>query len=135
MDNKNHTIMYMVGLSSIALALAFMISPNKHSALAQQPNSSNNKTISITMTPNTQQQQNTYSMGMRSGLQNQNWTGSISLFGPVLDAFKSKIHTTLNDATTNAINAVGGGGTSSNSSAIAVFTHPERGFLVYDVFV
>ena len=137
MDNKNHTVMYLVGLSSIALALAFMISPNNHSALAQQPNSSNNKTISITMTPNTQQQQNPYSMrmGMRSGLQNQNWTGSISLFSPILDAFKSKIHTTLNDATTNAINAVGGGGTSSNSSAIAAFTHPERGFLVYDVFV
>jgi hypothetical protein len=35
----------------------------------------------------------------------------------------------------NTINAVGGGGTSSNSSAIAAFTHPERGFLVYDVFV
>jgi hypothetical protein len=57
---------------------------------------------------------------MSSGLQNQNqnWTGSISLFGPILDAFKSKIHTTLNYVTTNAINAVGGG-TSSNSSAIA----------------
>ena len=48
-------------------------------------------------------------MSMSSGLQNQNWTGSISLFGPILDAFKSKIHATLNDATTNAINAVGGG--------------------------
>ena len=53
-------------------------------------------------------------------------------FSPILDAFKSKIHTTLNDATTNAIKAVGGG---SNSSAVAAFIHPERGFLVYDVFV
>jgi len=69
MDNKNHTVMYLVGLSSIA----FMISPNNHSALAQQPNNTNsgvnssggtNKTISITMTPNTQQQQNPYSMGI-----------------------------------------------------------------------
>jgi hypothetical protein len=149
MDNKNHTVMHLVGLSSIALGLAFMISPNNHSALAQQLNStnpsrnssssSNNKTVSITMTPNTQQQQqNPYSMSsMTSGLQNQNWTGSISLFSPIIDAFKSKIHTTLNDATTNAINAVSGGGAGSNASAgaVAAFIHPENGFLVYDIFV
>jgi hypothetical protein len=133
MKNKNHIIIYLLELSSIALALAFMISPNDHSVLAQQQNSSNNKTISITMTPNTQQQ-NPYSMSMRSGLQNQNWTGSISLFSPIIDAFKSKIHTTLNNATTNAINSVGGGA-GSNASAVAAFIHPENGFLVDDVFV
>src|SRR5919202_690732 len=73
-------------------------------------------------------------MSMSSGLQNQNqnWTGSISLFSPILDALKSKIHTTLNNATTTALTAVGGVG--SNSSAIAAFIHPENGFLVYDVF-
>jgi uncharacterized membrane protein YkoI len=147
MDNKNHTVMHLVGLSSIALGLAFMISPNNHSALAQQLNSSNsggnsssgtNKTISITMTPNTQQQQqqNTYSMGMRSGLQNQNWTGSISLFSPMLDMFKSKIHTTLNSAITSAISAVGGAaGSNASAAAVAAFIHPENGFLVYNVFV
>lgn len=134
MKNKNHIIIYLLELSSIALALAFMISPNDHSVLAQQQNSSNNKTISITMTPNTQQQ-NPYSMSMRSGLQNQNWTGSISLFRPILDMFKSKVHTTLNGATTNAINSVGGGGARSNASAVAAFIHPENGFLVYDVLV
>src|SRR5919202_528239 len=138
MDNKNHTVMYLMGLSSIALVLAFMISPNNHSALAQQPNSSNNKTISITMTPNSQQQ-NPYSMSMRSGLQNQNWTGSISLFSPILDAFKSKIHTSLNDAITSAINSIGGtggaAGSNASAAAVAAFIHPERGFLVYNVFV
>ena len=135
MKNKNHIIIYLLELSSIALALAFMISPNDHSVLAQQQNSSNNKTISITMTPNRQQQQqNPYSMSMSSGLQNQNWTGSISLFSPILDMFKSKVHTTLNDATTNAINSVGGGA-GSNASAVAAFIHPENGFLVYNVFV
>jgi hypothetical protein len=141
MDSKNHTVIYLVGLSSIALALAFIISPNNHSVLAQQPNSSNNKTISITMTPNTQQQQNPYSLGMRPGLQNQNWTGSISLFSPILDMFKSKTQTTLNSAIASAISAVGGatgGATGSNASgaaAVAAFIHPENGFLVYDVFV
>jgi hypothetical protein len=119
MDKKKHTVVYLLGLSSIVLALAFMILPNNNNSAIAQPSS--------TMTPN--RLQNPY-----FGSQNQNWTSSISIFGPILDAFKSKIHTTLNDATTNAINAVGGG-TSSNSSAIAAFTHPERGFLVYDVFV
>ena len=32
----------------------------------------------------------------------------------------------------NALKTVGGG---SNTSAVAAFIHPERGFLVYDVFV
>ncbi len=119
MDNKKITVMYLVGLSSIALALAFMIWPNNYNnnAIAQLSSSS-------TMRP--------FSMHMSSPLQNQNWTGSISLASPILDMFKSKIHTTLSDATTSALNAVGGG---SNSSAVAAFIHPENGFLVYNVLV
>jgi hypothetical protein len=135
MNNKKYAVIYLIGLSGVALALAFMISPNNISVIAQQ-NSTNtggnstNKTISITMTPNGQQQQNRYSMSTSPG--SQNWTGSISLFSPIIDAFKSKIHVTLNDATTNATNAVGG---ANSSAAVAAFIHPERGFLVYDVFV
>jgi hypothetical protein len=120
-DKKTHTVVYLLGLSSIVLALAFMISPNNNNSAIAQPSSN--------MTPN-RLQQNPY-----FGSQNQNWTGSISLFSPILDAFKSKIHTTLNDAITNAINVVRAGGAGSNSSAVAAFIHPERGFLVYDVFV
>ena len=124
MNNKKQRIMYSIGLSSIALVLAFMIWPNNNdSALAQQ----NSTATSGAMAPNRPNPM----MSMNSGLQNQNWTGSISLFSPILDAFKSKIHTTLNDATTSAISAVGG----SNASALAAFIHPERGFLVYNVFV
>jgi hypothetical protein len=136
--NKKNTVGYLIGLSAISLALILsMTLSNNNGAIAQQSspsatstNSGNNKTISITMTPNRQQQQNPYSMSASSG--SQNWTGSISLFSPIIDAFKSKIHTTLNNATTNAIKALGGG---SNSSAVAAFIHPQRGFLVYDVFV
>src|SRR5919206_1020175 len=117
MDNKNQKVMYMLGLSSIALALAFMIWPNNYNNAIAQPSSS-------TMRP--------FSMHMSSPLQNQNWTGSISLASPILDMFKSKVHTTLNDATTSALNAVGGG---SNSSAVAAFIHPENGFLVYNILV
>jgi hypothetical protein len=72
-------------------------------------------------------------VGCASGQQApQNLTSSVSLFSPIIDAIKSKIHTTLSDATINALKAVGGG---TNSSAAAAFIHPERGFLVYDVFV
>lgn len=127
MNNKKHTVSCLIGLSGIALALAFVISPT-NSAIAQQ-NSPNPSGSSITLPPNIQQQ-NPNSMSISSG--SQNWTGSISLFSPLIDAFKSKIHTTLNNATTNAITAAGGG---SNSSAVAAFIHPERGFLVYIVYV
>ena len=133
MNNKKYTVSYLAGLSAIALTLAFMIVQYNNSVLAQQnssstpSSSSNNKTMTITVTPN-KQQQGPFSMSSSS----RNWTGSISLFSPIIDAYKSKIHTTLNDATTNAIKAVAGG---SNSSAVAAFIHPEGGFLVYDVFV
>jgi hypothetical protein len=124
--NKKHTVSYLLGLSGLALVLAFMISPNNNSVLAQQ-NSINPSSAGIGG-------MSQYSMSTSFG--SQNWTGSISLFSPIIDAFKSKVHTTLNDATTNAIKAVGeGGGGGSNSSAVAAFIHPERGFLVYDVFV
>ena len=126
---KKHTAGYLVALSCIALAIAFMMLPNGSIVLAQQQNSTTTGG-SMTMMPGGQQtSKNTYSMRSSSA----NWTGSISLFSPIIDTFKSKIHTTLNDATTNAIKAVGGGG--SNASAVAAFIHPERGFLVYDVFV
>ena len=131
MSNKKYDVSYLAGLSAIALALAFMIVQWNNSVLAQQTSStggsSSNKTITMTLTPN-KQQQNPFSMSSSS----QNWTGSISLFSPIIDAFKSKIHTTLNEATTNALKAVAGG---SNSSAVAAFIHPEGGFLVYDVYI
>ena len=135
----------MIGLSIISLVLAsFIALPYSNRVTAQQQQNStnpsgnnnstgNSKTISITPTPNKQQQQNPYSMSMGSHLQNQNWTGSTSLFSQILNAFKSKIHTTLNDATTNAINAIGRAG--SNSSVLAAFIHPQNGFLVYDVLL
>ena len=121
MNNKKSRLVYSIGLSSIALALIFMMWPNSNNAMAQQSSSS-------TMGPNRPNSM----MSMSSSLQIQNWTGSISLFSPILDPLKSKIHTTLNNATTSALNAVGGG---ANTSAVAAFIRPENGFLVYNVFV
>ena len=59
-----------------------------------------------------------------------NWTGSVQILPTIMQAFKSQIHINLNEATTNALQAVG-----TNSSAVAAFIHPESGFLVYNVFV
>jgi hypothetical protein len=109
----------------IAVALAFVMLSNGSNALAgiwppvwHHNNTSSNGTI-MSLMPSGQQAP-------------QNLTSSVSLFSPIIDAIKSKIHTTLSDATINALKAVGGG---TNSSAVAAFIRPERGFLVYDVFV
>jgi hypothetical protein len=123
-----HAAGNIVALSAIAVALACMILPNGSIALAQQQNTTTNGATK-TLMPGGQQ---TSQIPNFTRMNPANWTGSISLFSPIMDAFKAKIHTTINDATTNALKAVGGG---SNSSAVAAFIHPERGFLVYDVFV
>jgi hypothetical protein len=112
MNNKKHREMYSIGLSSIVLVLAFMIFPNNNNIAIAEHSSGPNRQYSM--------------MIISSGLQNQSQKLDI------LDPLKSKIHTTLNNATTSALTAVGGG---TNSSAVAAFIHPENGFLVYDVFV
>ena len=120
---------YLVVMSFIAVAMAFVMLSNGSNALAQQQTNNNTSNgAMMALMPSGQQTSSPNSMRMNT----MNWTSSVSLFSPMIDAIKSKIHTTLNDATTNALKAVGGG---SNSSAVAAFIHPERGFLVYDVFV
>src|SRR5689334_12149472 len=59
-----------------------------------------------------------------------NITGSVPILPTMMQALKSRVHTSLNDATTTALKSVGG-----NSSAVAGFIHPENGFLVYNVIV
>ena len=68
----------------------------------------------MALMPSGQQTSNLNSQRMNSA----NWTSSVSLFSPMIDAIKSKIHTTLNDATTNALKAVGGGSNSFSCSSI-----------------
>ena len=127
--NKKQRTSYLLGLSSISLALAFMVLPNNN-ALAQNNNGIGRNMPSMTTTAlgSNSKQTPWNPLSMSSS---ENWTGSISLLSPIIDAYKSKIHTTLNDAITSAENVVGG----SNSSAVAAFIHPQRGFLVYNVFV
>jgi uncharacterized membrane protein YkoI len=67
---------------------------------------------------------------MMTGNRGANITGSVPLLPTMMQALKSRVHTSLNDATTTALKSVGG-----NSSAVAGFIHPENGFLVYNVIV
>jgi hypothetical protein len=59
-----------------------------------------------------------------------NRTGSIPTFPTIIEAFKSQIKTTINEATTIALDDVG-----ENSTAISSTLQPDRGFLVYIVQV
>lgn len=59
-----------------------------------------------------------------------NWTGSIPTFPTIIEAFKSQIRTSMNEATTTALEEVG-----RNSTALSSTLQPERGFLVYVVRV
>jgi hypothetical protein len=57
-----------------------------------------------------------------------NWTGSIPTFPAIMEAFKSQIKTSMNEATTIALDEVG-----INSTAISTALQPDRGFLVFVV--
>jgi hypothetical protein len=58
-----------------------------------------------------------------------NFTGSIPISQILTDALKTYIHVSLNDAITTAEDNIG-----NNSTTIAAFIHPEKGFVVYDIF-
>ena len=106
-------------------------------AIAQQPATSNPP--SPTNSPSSQQgsgmMQANNSMNQNpknlssSGNQASNLTGSISIFSPIVNAFKSAIHVNLNDAITTAQEATG-----NNATTLAAFIHPYKGFIVYEVF-
>jgi hypothetical protein len=79
----------LLGLFSISLALAFMVLPNNN-ALAQNNNGIGRNMPSMTTTPlgSNSKQTPWNPLSMSSS---ENWTGSISLLSPIIDAYKSKI--------------------------------------------
>jgi len=112
----------------IAIVLVFgstsaLLTTFTHKANAQTSGSSNMTSGSSTMGTNSPK-------SMMTGNRGANITGSVPLLPTMMQALKSRVHTSLNDATTTALKSVGG-----NSSAIAGFIHPENGFLVYNVIV
>ena len=68
---------------------------------------------------------------MMTGNRGANITGSVPLLPTMMQALKSRVHTSLNDATTTALKSVGG----NSSGAVAAFIRPENGFLVYNVII
>ena len=112
----------------IAIVLVFgstsaLLTTFTHKANAQTSGSSNMTSGSSTMGTNSPK-------SMMTGNRGANITGSVPLLPTMMQALKSRVHTSLNDATTTALKSVGG-----NSSAVAGFIHPENGFLVYNVIV
>jgi uncharacterized membrane protein YkoI len=112
----------------IAIVLVFgstsaLLTTFTHKANAQTSGSSNMTSGSSTMGTNGPK-------SMMTGNRGANITGSVPLLPTMMQALKSRVHTSLNDATTTALKSVGG-----NSSAVAAFIHPENGFLVYNVIV
>jgi hypothetical protein len=58
-----------------------------------------------------------------------NFTGSISIFSPIINGFKSSIHVGLSNAISIAEKSLG-----NNSTTLAAFIHPDKGFVVYNIF-
>ncbi len=58
-----------------------------------------------------------------------NIKSSVSVFQPIINGFKPSIQVTLNDAISTADQSLG-----NNATTLAAFIHPEREFIVYNVF-
>ncbi|HEY9491157.1 MAG TPA: PepSY domain-containing protein, partial [Nitrososphaeraceae archaeon] len=112
--NKKAKVNYWLLISGAITVSVSMLLPLSHNVQAQQ--NSTGFANKMTAAPPT--------------IPTANWTGSVQILPTIMQAFKSQIHINLNEATTNALQAVG-----TNSSAVAAFIHPESGFLVYNVFV
>jgi hypothetical protein len=98
-------------------------SPNG-SQLTQGPNSNQ---MNNAANPTSSQISSASESGGTKGTSNLN--GSISILSPIINGFKSLMHVSLNDAISTAQNSLG-----SNSTTVAAFIHPNKGFIVYDIF-
>jgi hypothetical protein len=134
-------IVYTIAIAAI-LTTTIAISPlnllQLNNASAQQQTNPNMQT-SPNPTPSMQGSNMTQansSMNLGSGTNNPSTmnqassiTGSISIFAPILNAFKSSIHTSLDNAITTAQSSLG-----KNATTLAAFIHPDKGFIVYEIF-
>ena len=88
---------------------------------ATNPQTSDNS-VAMPMTYNT-------SMGSHETKEkHNNLTSSVSIFQPIINAFKSMIKVDITDAVTAAQGAVG-----DNATTIAAFLHPQKQYIVYTV--
>jgi hypothetical protein len=65
-----------------------------------------------------------------SDRQNSNWTGSIEISNVIRESFDPLIKVSLSDAIINAETTIG-----NNTSAVAGFIHPVKGYLVYVIYL
>lgn len=62
--------------------------------------------------------------------QNSNWTGSVDISKVIRDSFDPLIKISLSEAITHAETNIG-----NDTSAVAAFIHPVKGYLVYVVYL
>ena len=62
--------------------------------------------------------------------QNSNWTGSVDISKVIRESFDPLIKISLSEAITNAETKIG-----NDTSAVAAFIHPVKGYLVYVVYL
>jgi hypothetical protein len=65
-----------------------------------------------------------------SEAQNSNWTGSVEISKVLRESFNPLIKISLSDAINNSELEIG-----HNSSAVAAFIHPVKGYLVYVIYL
>ena len=123
--------MYIFLILSLSIFMVLGISTSEESVNARASSAPTNLGGNSTSTLSTQDQSvRNATTTPNSFVLERNWTGSIPTFPTVMEAFKSQLNTSMNDATTTALEEVG-----RNSIAISSTLQPVRGFLVYIVQV
>jgi uncharacterized membrane protein YkoI len=112
-------LMYTLAVLTVTAAAVFVTyNYSGYLAMAQANNTS------------TQVTQDTANITKKQEQQQVNITGSIPIQSTISQALRSEIQVPMNEALTTAQNAVG-----TNSSVVAAFLSPLKGFIVYNIGV
>ena len=119
--SKKRTVIFTIFLGLVSILATT-------NAYAQTPtNSSNTSTSAMANTSSMMGMAGSNPSSAISG--EDNFSSSVSIFRPLIDGFKSSIQVTLEDAITTAEQSLG-----DNTTTLAAFIHPEREYIVYNVF-
>lgn len=117
----NLSIIATISLLAITI---MMISSSSHGTILQTAKGQSN-------TMQGEGSMGSFNNGMANTMQDtSDINGTVSIFSPIIDLYRSKIQVSLIDALQSSVNSVG-----LNSSVIAAFLHPEGGYLVYKIYV
>ncbi|VFJ14246.1 PepSY domain-containing protein [Candidatus Nitrosocosmicus franklandus] len=123
--NLNFSIVVVSLALLFSFVLVFTSTTNTH---AQELNNTmNHQTFG---NPDDMTMNDNMSMGSTFGTSEKEHdiTSSVSIFQPIINAFKSMIKININDAITSAQDTVG-----ANATTVAAFLHPEKQYIVYNI--